>query len=101
MFLVSVGADRVRPPEFLDDHRLAVVGGADQQQVWHALLVRPRIQSFQPVQRLDRARVADPAVGANALDALVCRQPGQTLCRWQQVGQVNDRIFVHGYHSSI
>src|SRR5690625_6203352 len=74
MFLVSVGADRVRPPEFLDDHRLAVVGGADQQQVWHALLVRPRIQSFQPVQRLDRARVADPAVGANALDALVCRQ---------------------------
>jgi hypothetical protein len=38
---------------------------------------------------------------ADALDTLVRWQPGQPLCRWQQVGQVNDGIFVHGYHSSI
>ena len=67
VLLVGVGTGRMRAPEFLDDHRLAVVGRANQQQVGHALLVWPRIQGFQPVQRLDRARVADPAVGANAL----------------------------------
>ena len=85
VLLVGVGAGRMRAPELLDDHRLAVVGRADQQQVGHALLVWPRIQGFQPVQRLDRARIADPAVGAKALDALVRRQPSQPLCRWQQV----------------
>ena len=101
VFLVGVGAGRMRAPEFLDDHRLAVVGRANQQQVGHALLVWPRIQGFQPVQRLDRARIADPAVGAKALDALVRRQPGQPLVPPAAGGQVDDGIFVHGYHSSI
>src|SRR5699024_8291608 len=36
-----------------------------------------------------------------ALDALVRRKTGQALGRWQQVGQVDDGIFVHGYHSSV
>ena len=81
VLLVGVGTGRMRAPEFLDDHRLAVVGRANQQQVGHALFVRPRIQGFQPVQSLDRTGIADPAVGAKALDALVRRQPGQSLRR--------------------
>ncbi len=75
--LVGVGAGRVGAAELLDDHRLAIVGRANQQQVGHALLVWPRIKGFQPVQRLDCARIADPAVGAKALDALVRRKTGQ------------------------
>ena len=38
---------------------------------------------------------------AKAMDALVRRETGQALGRRQQVGQVDDGIFVHGYHSSI
>lgn len=85
--LVGVGAGRVGAAELLDDHRLAIVGRANQQQVGHALLVWPRIKGFQPVQRLDCARIADPAVGAKALDALVRRKTGQALAagsRWDR-----------------
>ena len=85
--LVGVGAGRVGAAEFLDDHRLAVVGWTDQQQVGHALFVRPRIQGFQPIQRLDCSRIADPAVSAKAMDAFVRRKTGQaraTGIRWDK-----------------
>ena len=40
-------------------------------------------------------------LGGSLLVPLASRQPAQSQCRWQQVGQVNDGIFVHGNHSSI
>jgi AcrR family transcriptional regulator len=56
---------RVRPPELLDAHRLAVVGRANEQQVRHPLAYRPVEQGLQPGQGLGDAGVADPLGGCD------------------------------------
>ena len=54
--------------EFLRDHRLAVVGRSDDQQVGHAQPPGVLEQLVQPVERLHRPRVGDPSVRADARD---------------------------------
>ena len=64
LFAVTETGRRVRASELLDDHRLAVVRRAEQQQVRHTLTVRPRQQRLEVPEDGPCLRVADPALGA-------------------------------------
>ena len=65
LLVVRVGHRRVHPPELLNDHRLAVVRRADQQQVRHPLLVRAR-RTGPPAGPAPRWRGSSRSTGPRA-----------------------------------
>ncbi len=78
MLVVRRRALRMIAKEAPGDRGLAVVGGPDDQQVAGPDAAGLGVQEA-PEQRdsLARPRVADPAIGGQARQALVCRQQGQ------------------------
>jgi len=62
-------------PKLLDDHRLAVVGRANQQQVGHPLFGWPREQRLQALQGGAGAGVADPPVRSHIPHPFLVGQP--------------------------
>src|ERR1700738_1358534 len=58
----------MRAAELLDDHRLAVVGGAAKKQVRHPCSLREGEQILHGGERRFGLRVGDPSIAANAVN---------------------------------
>lgn len=81
--------------ELLDEHGLAVVRRAGQQQVRHPLRGRPGEKRLQAAQRLGGPRAADPPVGPRVLHPLRGGQPRDLARGRVQVRQVLAAIRHH------
>ena len=87
--------------ELLDDHRLAIVGRANQQQVGHALLGLATHKGL-PAGSAPRLRADSRSSGRR--EGAGCARPpedGPSPGPPGRLDKVDDGIFVHGYHSSI
>ncbi|SUH12263.1 Uncharacterised protein [Rhodococcus erythropolis] len=89
-YLLAIGqADsRVRTPELLDDHRLAVVRRSDQKHVRHTLPIRPHQQRLKMLDHRPCTRIPDPPFSTNMPDALRGRKNRNRSDRTSQVGEV-------------
>src|SRR3954471_22814529 len=101
-FLIIARPGRMSAAELLQDHRLAVVGWTDQQQVLHTLSPWPGEQVLQFGKRRYGSGVCDPAVGPDPCLALFVRQQGGFPCGGEEMRQVGGLppVPLIAYHSS-
>jgi len=58
-------------------------------------------RTASPIERVTRARVANPPIGADPLHPLAVGELRDVLCGWVKVPKVKGRILVHAHHSSM
>lgn len=89
MLAILGRALEVGAQEMLGDDRLAVVGGADHEQVAgpHSTGLGSK-QALQQRYGLARAPVADPTIGRNTGQALGRRQARQLADFWAEMGEL-------------